>query len=70
MGSPGSIHDRTLDCQEVSGALSIDDLTTEGSFNLQAMRVIDVHGLFFLHLNHGCLYNQALADVPATGAGI
>ena len=34
------------------------------------MRVIDVLGLFCWHAIHGCLYNQALADVRSTGVGI
>ena len=42
------------------GHVSMDDLTTERSFDSQAMCVIDVLG---------CLYNQALADVRSTGAG-
>ena len=30
----------------------------------------NVLGLFSGHVVHGCLYNQALADVRSTGAGI
>ena len=43
----------------------MDDPTTERSFDLQATWVIDALGLFF-----ECSYNQALADVCSTGAGI
>ena len=46
----------------------MDDLTTECSFDSQAMWVIDLLDLFF-DVIHGCLYNQALADVQVTGAG-
>ena len=41
----------------------MDDLTTEISFDSQALWVIDVLGIYFWHINHGFLYNQALADV-------
>ena len=43
-----------------------DDLTNDRSFDLQATWVIDVLGLLFRHVIHGCLYNQSLAS---TGAG-
>ena len=48
----------------------MDDLTTERRFDSQATWVIDVLGLSFGHVIHGCFYNQALADVRSTGAGI
>ena len=47
----------------------MDDLTTDCSFDSQAMWVIDVLGLFFDVIN-GCLYDKALAVVRSTGAGI
>ena len=46
------------------------DLTTERSFDSQATWVIDVLGISIWHVIHGFLYNQALADVRSTGAGI
>ena len=48
----------------------MDEFTTERGFDSKATWVIDVLGLFSWHVNHGCLYNQALADVQSTGAGI
>ena len=33
-------------------------------------RGVDVHDIFFGDVIHGCLNNQALADVRSTGAGI
>ena len=52
----------------------MDDLITERNFESQAIgqasKVIDVLGLFVLYVIHGCLYNQVLADVQLTGAGI
>ena len=42
--------------------------STERSFNSHATWVID--WLFCWHVIHGCLYNQALADVRSTGSGI
>ena len=47
----------------------VPDLNVERSFDTQASRVIDVHGLFF-EVIHGCICNQALADVQLFGAGI
>ena len=44
--------------------------TTERSFDSQAIWAIEVLGLFSWHVINGCLYNQALADVRSTGAGI
>ena len=46
----------------------MDDLTTERSFDSQGTWVRGVLGLIFCHVIHGCLYNQALADVQSTGA--
>ena len=48
--------------------LGMDNLTTECSFDSQAMWVIDLLGLIFLLF--WCLYDQALADIRSTGAGI
>ena len=50
----------------------MEDLTTDRSFDLQDMWVIDVFGIFFsdVRVIHGCLNNQVLADVQLTGAGI
>ena len=45
----------------------IHDRTTIAA---QPTWVIDVLGLLFWHVIHGCLYNRALADVQSTGAGI
>ena len=52
------------------GHRCIDNLITEHSFDSQATRVFDVLGLFYGNVIHGCLYNQALADVQSTGEGI
>ena len=46
-----------------NSVLGIDDLTIERTFDLQATWVIYVLGILFLLAMHGCLYNQALADV-------
>ena len=40
------------------------------SFDSHAKWIIDVLGLFLLHVIRGSLYNQTLADVRSTGAGI
>ena len=50
----------------------MDGLTTESSFDSQATSVINEHGLLFFirHVIHGCLFNQALADVLSTSARI
>ena len=42
----------------------------ERSFDSQATWLIDELSLFFRHVVHGCLYNQTLADIRSTGAGI
>ena len=47
----------------------MDDLTTERSFVSQATWVIDVLGLFFLHVINGDLKSQTLADVLSNGEG-
>ena len=41
----------------------MDDLTNERSFDLQATWAIDAFHLFFWHVVHRCLYDQALADI-------
>ena len=46
----------------------VPDLTTERSIDSEARQVLDMLGLFPRHVNRGCLYNQALADVQLTGA--
>ena len=48
----------------------MDVFPTERSFDSEEMGVIDVFGLLCWHVIYGCLYNQALADVQLTGAGI
>ena len=48
-----------------SSCMGMDDLTTDSP----ATWVIDVLGLLF-DIKHRCLYNQALANVRSTGAGI
>ena len=70
--SPGIIHDRTPDATYsiLLGTDASDDLTTERSFDSQATWVIDGPGISFWHVIHRFLYNQALADVRSTGAGI
>ena len=40
----------------------MNNLTTEFSFDSQATLVIDVIGLFFLHVIHWCFYDQALEE--------
>ena len=72
MGSPGVIHDRTIDWQPVSWAWvqpQVSDLTNERSFDSQAAWVIGVLGLY-VDVFHGCFYDRALADVRSNGAGI
>ena len=44
------------------------DLATKGSFDSRATWFTGV--LDFFDVIHGCLYNQALADVRSTDAGI
>ena len=46
------------------------DVTTDRSYDSQATSFIDVFGLFLDMLYMGVLYNQALADVRSTVAGI
>ena len=48
VGSPSIIHDRMSGCNPVFGHVCMNDLTTERSFDSQAMSVIDVLGLFLL----------------------
>ena len=48
----------------------MDALTTERSFKLQATWVIGILALFFTCYLWVFLYNQALADVRSTAAGI
>ena len=48
---------------DILGHGCMDDLNTESSFGSQDACGIDVFGLFFGHVIHGCLCNQALADV-------
>ena len=48
----------------------MDELKTERSFDLQATWVIEVLHLSFWHAIHERLYNQAMADIQSTGAGI
>ena len=69
----GILHDRMPNCEPVSWTWmrpQVPGLTTERSFVSQATWVIDVLGLFFCHDINGCLYDQALAGVRLTGAGI
>ena len=58
MGGPGIIHDHTPDRQPVSFLgmdACMDNLTTEGSFKLQATWVIYVLGLFSDMLTMGVI---------------
>ena len=49
----------------------MNDLTTEGSFYLQAKWAIEVLGLILWHIIHGCLYNKTfVADVRSIVARI
>ena len=48
----------------------MDDITSVRSFDTLAEWVIDVLALFFGHVIHMCLFNQALADIQSTGAGV
>ena len=50
--------------------MRMDYLKTKRNFGLQGTCVIDAHGWYFWHAIHGRLYNQTLADVQSTGAGI
>ena len=52
------------------GHWCVDCLKTERSFGLQVTCVIDVLGWYFWHVIHGRLFEQTLADVRLTGAGI
>ena len=69
MGSPVYTTVCMVDIQ-FPGHGCMGDLTTKRNFDLQATWVIGVLGLCFRHVIHGYLYNQALADVWSTGAGI
>ena len=72
-GSSVVIHDRVPYSHQISRSWmrpQVPALTTQCSFDLQAMWVIDGPGVFTLHIINVCLYNQALADVRSTGAGI
>ena len=66
-GQPG--HNTRVNATQIPGHGYMDDLTTERSYDVQAMWIIDVLG-FFIHFIHRRVYNQALADVRSTGAGI
>ena len=71
----GEVATGQLQCWHLIPALNawawcLDDLTTDRCFYSQATCVINVLGLFFWTVIHGCLYNQALDDVRSTGAGI
>ena len=70
LGSSGIIHDCTPNCHPVFWAWMRPHVPDLASFDSNATWVIDVFGLYFWHDIHGCLYNQALADVRSTGAGI
>ena len=70
MGSPGIIHDRTPDCQPKFPEHGLLITSTERSFDLQVACHCYAWVIFLLHDIHWCLYNQALADVRSTGAGI
>ena len=70
VGSPGKIHDHMPDCHPVSWAWIYEWPTTERNFDSQATWVIDVVIVFHCNVIHGCLYNQAMADIRSTGAGI
>ena len=48
----------------------VNDLTTECSLDSQDTCIIDVFGLFYLHVIHGCLSNWAGADDRSTAAEI
>ena len=67
---PGQSGHNTTACPISRQFLSMDDLTTELSFDSQAMWVIDVLDLLFDMLLNGCLNSQVLANVRSSGAGI
>ena len=48
----------------------MDDLITESTLIRNLCVSLMCMACFFWHFIHGCLYNQALADVRSTGAGI
>ena len=48
---------------QFTGNGCMDDVTTEHSFDSKDKWVIYVLGLWFWHFIHGCLYNQALANL-------
>ena len=66
--------DRTSDGHQFPGHgcghSSLTDLPTYRGFGSQATKAIDVLGLLFDIVIHGCFYNQALADVRSIAAGI
>ena len=69
MGIPGIVHDRTLDCPQLSGHGCTDYVKSKSSFDSHFDRSLKCSAYFF-DVTHGCLFNHALADVRSTGAGI
>ena len=67
VGSPGMIPDRTPDCHPV---LWVWKRRWPHSWTWIWFIFVDVLGLLLGHSIHWCVYNQALADVRSTGAGI
>ena len=70
MGSPSIIKTAHPKATQFPGHGYVDDLITERRFDLQATQVVVLLCLFFWHVIHGCLYNQALADDRSPRAGI
>ena len=65
--SSGIIHDCMPYCHPEHG--SMHDLTAESSFDSQSY-LGNCFAWFIFYVTYRCLYNQALADVRSTGAGI
>ena len=68
-GCPGIIHNCTPD-RQFRGHGCMCDVTTERSFFSHKLSVSLMCFAYFLNCCYKCFYNQALADVQSTGAGI
>ena len=70
LGCPGIIHDRTLGCHPVSWALMYGRSKNWTWFWFAVYVGHWCAWLIIWHIIYGCLYNQAIAHVRSTGAGI
>ena len=67
LGSPGIIQDRMIAIL-LSGHRCMDDIALILKLRTWVIDLLDI--FYFWHVIQGCLYNQALADVRSTDAGI